>query len=348
MAWSNASSLVASRVCRRARRSAPSGRSRTSQKPSMAVRASWARPCSQPCSRPCSRPWHALGLVPSLELPQAHREPVHAAQEGPVVHQAPRQHAVEARAQRQLADANAHLVVGDRQRREARKAHVAEVRVGVEAAQVGLEQLVQERTRAAPVAAIAQIVRLEDGIGVEVLGVVTGQHLLHLEHRPRPASDDRLGVFVDRLAGLAPVFFGGIPLAERMQRERHEPQPAHVDGGRDDRPRQVRVPRVPPLTAGLHHRDLPRNDAVQVGCAQRDHVLAAHGPTASGPLLDRQHDQLDGLGQVEVVLAGLGPSRASCRWPVLGRGHDARLLDLAGAGPRKSVGGEVGVAVDRR
>lgn len=84
--------------------------------------------------------------------------------------------------------------------------------MGIEAAEVGLEQLAQERVRAGRVAGLAEVVRVEDGVGVEVLGIVAGQHLLHLEQRAACAGDDRLEEVFDGVVGLAPVLLGGIPL----------------------------------------------------------------------------------------------------------------------------------------
>ena len=58
-------------------------------------------------------------------------------------------------------------------------------------------------------AGVLEVVRLADGVGLEVVGVTAWDDLLHLEGLSRTASDDRLGPRVDRLALLAPVCSSG-------------------------------------------------------------------------------------------------------------------------------------------
>jgi hypothetical protein len=80
--------------------------------------------------------------------------------------------------------------------------------VGVEAAQVGLTELHQDLVRLHAVAGVFEIVGLGDGICERIVGIVAGQHPLHLELWARAAGDDRLGPLPDRLAFLAPVVPG--------------------------------------------------------------------------------------------------------------------------------------------
>jgi hypothetical protein len=85
------------------------------------------------------QPEHPLedggGFVVAVEPPEAEPPPVQTAQERAVVHAAPGEHAVEALAEGELADAHADLVVADGLRDAAAEGEVAEVCVGIEASQ---------------------------------------------------------------------------------------------------------------------------------------------------------------------------------------------------------------------
>ena len=65
-------------------------------------------------------------------------------------------------AERQLADAHAHLVVADRVLGPVVEDEVAEVGVGVQAAEVGLAELHQDLVRGRAVAGVLEIVGLGD------------------------------------------------------------------------------------------------------------------------------------------------------------------------------------------
>jgi len=136
---------------------------------------------------------HALGLLEPIEAPEAQSETVHAAEQWPVVDMAPRQQAIEVVAQGQFADAKPRLVVTDRVRRPVVEDEVAEVSVGVQAAEIGLAEVHQDLVRSLSVAGILEVVGLGDGIAVQIIGVPPGHDLLHFERLPRAAGDDRLG-----------------------------------------------------------------------------------------------------------------------------------------------------------
>jgi len=136
---------------------------------------------------------HALGLLEPIEAPEAQSEAVHAAEQWPVVDMAPQQQAIEVVAQGQFADAKPRLVVTDRVRRPVVEDEVAEVSVGVQAAEIGLAELHQDLVRSLSVAGILEVVGLGDGIAVQIIGVPPGHDLLHFERLPRAAGDDRLG-----------------------------------------------------------------------------------------------------------------------------------------------------------
>ena len=127
---------------------------------------------------------------------------------------------------------------------------VAEVGVGVEAAQVCGEEAHQHLVRAAMVTDGVELAGLDDRVGVEVLGVDTRKDLSHLEHRSLAAGEDRLGPLLDGLAVFAPVRSLGIPLALVVQGERDEAERRHVRACREHLAREVGVARVGPLFRG--------------------------------------------------------------------------------------------------
>ncbi len=136
-------------------------------------------------------------LVKALKTPETQSIAVHAAQKRTVVDKAPRQHAGKVVTQGQLADAQTDFVMPDGILRPVIKNKIAQMRVGIEAAQVRLAQLHQDLFRLCPLAGIFEIVGPGDGVIERIVGVFTGQHLLHLEHGAGAVSDDRLGPFLD-------------------------------------------------------------------------------------------------------------------------------------------------------
>ena len=85
---------------------------------------------------------------------------MHAAEKRPIVDAAPRQHASEVVAKRELADPESHLVMTDRKSRVMIERQVAEMRMGVEAAQVRLAEVHQDRERLAQVSCVLEVVGL--------------------------------------------------------------------------------------------------------------------------------------------------------------------------------------------
>jgi hypothetical protein len=57
---------------------------------------------------------NARGLLEPIQTPEAQPESMHATQKWPVVDPTPRQHSIEAIAERHFADAKAHLVMANR------------------------------------------------------------------------------------------------------------------------------------------------------------------------------------------------------------------------------------------
>src|SRR3989304_756325 len=163
----------------------------------------------------------ALGLLESIEAPEAQSEAVHAAEERPVVDMAPRQQAIEGVAQGQVADAKPRLVVTDRVRRPVVEDDVAEGRVGVQAAEIGLAEVHQDLVRSLSVAGILEVVGLGDGIAVQIVGVPPGHDLLHFERLPRAAGDDRLGpLLIPEMTASTP---GRLSISGSVARTRRSP-----------------------------------------------------------------------------------------------------------------------------
>ncbi len=116
---------------------------------------------------------------------------MHAAQEWPVVDVAPGHEAVEVRPKGEFADARADLVLAYRHLGPA--IEVAEMSVGIEAAQIRLAQLHQDLPGGYGVARVLQVIGLADRIGIDVLRVSARHDLLHLERLSWTAGDDGFG-----------------------------------------------------------------------------------------------------------------------------------------------------------
>src|SRR3990170_1876542 len=96
---------------------------------------------------------------------------VQAAKKRSVVDVAPWQQALEALAQRQFPDAQPHLVVADGVLWAMVEDEVAEMGVGVEAAQVGVTEVHQDLVRSQVVAGVLEIVGLGNGICERIGGI---------------------------------------------------------------------------------------------------------------------------------------------------------------------------------
>ena len=118
----------------------------------------------------------------------------------------PRQNAAELRSERELTDGDAGPVVTQRFLGVVVERPVPQVRVGIEAAHVGLEQLLRKGARE----------------------VLARHHLLHFERRSRPLLDERPRPLRRRLALLAPTLLVGPPLAHGDQRQRSQPAPREL------------------------------------------------------------------------------------------------------------------------
>ena len=96
----------------------------------------------------------AFYLVEATETPATQPEVMQAAQEWPVINEAPRQHAVEVVAQGQLADAKSHLVVTNGLGRPMLEDEVAQVRMRIQATKIGFAESHQDLEGVAWVAAV--------------------------------------------------------------------------------------------------------------------------------------------------------------------------------------------------
>src|SRR3972149_11299999 len=141
----------------------------------------------------------APGFLEAIEPPQAEPESLHAPQERAVIDVAPRQYTLEFFPERQLPDPQPNLVGPDRFLGATIKAEVAEMGVGVEAAQVGLAKFHEDLVCALVVAAFLEIVGPQDWILVRLVRIFAGQDLFHFEGRARSVSDYRLRPLRNRL-----------------------------------------------------------------------------------------------------------------------------------------------------
>ena len=160
------------------------------------------------------------------------------------------------------------------------------MRVSVETAKVGLEQRHQDPASAREGARVLQLVRLDDGIDVGVVRVRAGQHLLHLELRPRAVPDNPPCPVVDGVALLAPVLVGGIPRPARLEAEGSESERGHVQAHALDVARQVWMARVAPVLARTDRDDLAGHRLPQPAAPQGNRAVGAEETAPGGPLLD--------------------------------------------------------------
>lgn len=179
------------------------------------------------------------------------------------------------------------------------------------------------------------IVGLSDQVCERIVGIRTGQHLLHREVWARPAGDDRLDPLFDGIIFFAPVMLLCVPHALIFEAEWHKAERGHIEAGGSDFSGKVRVARVAPLLAWFDRDDLAGHDIPESARPERDDALASQQATASRALLDQECHQLDGPAQVEIFGGGLVLSQASrgcrsTRWkglesePLAVCGHVAR------------------------
>ena len=120
------------------------------------------------------QPEHAVEDAPSLlepaKAPEAQPEPMHAAEERPVVDPSPRQHALEAFAKGQLADPEPRLIVTDRVLGPVVENEVAEVRVGIQATEVGLTEIHQDLVCTLYFTGVLAVIGFGDRVGKGILG----------------------------------------------------------------------------------------------------------------------------------------------------------------------------------
>jgi hypothetical protein len=99
-----------------------------------------------------------------------------------------------------------------------------------------------------------------------------------------------------------------IPFALLVERERRKAERLHVRADREHFAREVGVARMRPLLR-RHDRDDPARHLVADGGAQRDLAGGAEQATTERVRLAREHDELDGAADCDVVVRDLVPSR---------------------------------------
>jgi len=123
--------------------------------------------------------------------------------------------------------------------------------VGVEAAQVCLAELHENFLCGQPVAGVLEIGGFGNGARERIIGVGSGQHLLHLELGARPPGEEWLGPFLNQLTLLAPVVLLRVPDSPLFKPQRHEAKRARFEPGGFNLSGEVRVTRVAPLFSGF-------------------------------------------------------------------------------------------------
>lgn len=113
-------------------------------------------------------------LIEAAETPEAKAEAMHAAQKRTIVDATPWQKTIEIVTQRQLADANARLVMTYGLLGPVLESEVAQVRMGIETAEVSRKHLEKELLCPVDVASCASFVSVEYRVAVKVLRIRAG------------------------------------------------------------------------------------------------------------------------------------------------------------------------------
>jgi integrase len=82
---------------------------------------------------------------------------------------------------------------------------IAEVRVGIEAAEIRDKEVHERAPRFAVVTGLFRFDRVQDGIRIRIIGVLARDHLFHFIRRPGTSLDDRFCPVFYRFIRLAPV-----------------------------------------------------------------------------------------------------------------------------------------------
>jgi hypothetical protein len=99
-------------------------------------------------------------------------------------------------------------------------------------------------------AGFPEIVGLNDGVAPEVVRVLSGQHLLHLEFRARAAGDDRPGPLLDGFVFFTPSLLPRVPRPPVPAAEGNQTEAAASIGSTES-PRRDMVTAVTPLLSRL-------------------------------------------------------------------------------------------------
>lgn len=177
---------------------------------------------SERSARPGVEPYpgdeRGVGAVPVALTPSAQSEAVEAAQEWPVVGPPPAQHAAEPVGQRHLGDGDPALVEdAGRTRTPGVERDQPEMPPSIDTAWILCEQTFEQVASPAMLTGPMQLGGIDDRIAVPVIGLDTGDDLVHLEGRSQAGVDHLLPQRMQIVTRPAPVLLGRVPPAPLVQ-----------------------------------------------------------------------------------------------------------------------------------
>ncbi len=202
------------------------------------------------------------------------------------------------RRQGEFADADTYLIVTNGVLGTGIERQVAEVGVSIEAAQVGAAEIHEKFAGGSEVADVLVVVGVDDGVaGTE--RVCAGDDLLHLELGAGAMLDNFPSPGGEAIAGLAPVFFGGVPEAAGLETEGSEPEGVGVEaGGFDGAGEGEGFARLWRL-GGLDGGNEAGGETPEAGGAKGDGFAGGEESAVGGAGGERQDDEIEVGGGVD-------------------------------------------------
>ena len=182
-----------------------------------------------------------------------------APEERAVVDVPPGKKPIEVFSEGELADPHANLVVTDGFLGIVIEGKIAEVRVGIETAEIRTKEVHERAVCFTVVAGLFQFNGFEYGIRIRVVRILAGDHLFHLIRRSWTALDDLLLPVFEGFVRLSPVLFLRKPHALIFELKRCEVQGGDIEAPALDLSGEIRMSRVAPLLPRRHRDELTRH-----------------------------------------------------------------------------------------
>lgn len=280
------------------------------REPRLEIRKRPASPQAVVQVEPAESLEHRRGLARASEAPESHAAAIKTPEKGLVAWEAPRKPTIERGSEREVSDTNTDLEMGKRPLRHELVGGLvrplAEQRMGIEAPQVGVQQVHEDLLGAV---VVAQRVEVDRPLEYAAIGFVTRirDHTLKLEGlRPSPQNAER-------------------PEVERL----------NIDPRGFDLAGHVQVAPMGPALAHPDRHDLPGRGVPHIGARppKRDFLVLADRPKTSRTRAQLENDGVDRRRRLRVVLWLSGREfcheRRGAACPALVGAHEERPSALA-------------------